>query len=125
MLRRRGVDVPAHPDRFFVDAALAQRRLAPHPAHSFPFRAFYGYHFDAYLIGAYLRDWAKARGVRHLEGTVARVEQAHDGTITAVHADGGPKPPKAAVGRPQLGGWGRKLYRVWRTPPPPGRPWPR
>lgn len=88
VLRRRGVDVHAHPDRFFIDAALAQRRLAPHPAHSFPFRAFYGYHFDAYLIGAYLREWATARGVRHLEGTVARVEQADDGTITAVHADG-------------------------------------
>jgi 2-polyprenyl-6-methoxyphenol hydroxylase-like FAD-dependent oxidoreductase len=89
LMRRRGADVPAHPDAFFIDTALARRRLAPHPAHSFPFRAFYGYHFDAYLIGAFLREWACARGVRHVEGTMARVEQAEDGTIRALHtADG-------------------------------------
>jgi 2-polyprenyl-6-methoxyphenol hydroxylase-like FAD-dependent oxidoreductase len=89
LMRRRGADVPAHPDGFFIDTALARRRLAPHPAHAFPFRAFYGYHFDAYLIGAFLREWACARGVRHLEGTASRIEQAEDGAIRALHLDDG------------------------------------
>ena len=89
VLRRRDADVWAHPDRYFLNAALAQRRLAPLPAHSFPFRVHYGYHFDAYLIGAYLREWATQRGVRHLEGTVARVEQADDGAIRALHTQDG------------------------------------
>jgi len=89
VMRRRGADVYAHPDRFFLDTALAVRRLAPLPAHSFPFRAFYGYHFDAHLIGAFLRDWCKGQGVHHLEGTVARVSQGDDGDLAALHlADG-------------------------------------
>jgi glycine/D-amino acid oxidase-like deaminating enzyme len=89
VMRRRGADVDAHPDRWFLDAVLAERALAPLEPESFPFRAYYGYHFDAYLIGAFLRDWAKARGVTHLEGTVARVEQHADGDLAAVHTDDG------------------------------------
>jgi len=89
IMRRRGADVVAHPDAFFINTALAQQRLAPHPAHQFPFRAFYGYHFDAYLIGAFLREWSTARGVTHLEGTVARIEQTDDGDIRALHTQDG------------------------------------
>ena len=89
VMRRRDADVHAHPDAFFIDTALARRRLAPLPAPHFPFRAFYGYHFDATLIGAFLRDWAVQRGVRHVQGTVARVEQAEGGDIRALHTGDG------------------------------------
>ncbi len=89
MARRRGQDVSAHPDRFFLATRLAQRKLAPLPAHSFPFRSWYGYHFDSTLIGRFLREHSTARGVRYLEGTVARVEQAENGDIQALHTSDG------------------------------------
>jgi len=64
-VRRRGQDVCAHPDRFYVPARLAAKRLAPHAAENFPFTIGYGYHFDAHLVGAFLREHAVRRGVRH------------------------------------------------------------
>jgi glycine/D-amino acid oxidase-like deaminating enzyme len=89
VMRRRGADVEAHPDRFFIDAALARQCLAPLPAESFPFQAQYGYHFDAFLIGAFLRDYAKACSVAHIEGTVSAVERHESGDIRAlVTSDG-------------------------------------
>ncbi len=89
VVRRRGADVDAHPDRFFLATRLAQRKLAPLPAYSFPFRSFYGYHFDAALIGRFLREHSSKRGVLHLEGTVARVEHAENGDILALHTHDG------------------------------------
>jgi len=89
VIRRRGADVIAHPDHFFLASELARRRLAPLPAHSFPFRSYYGYHFDAQLIGQYLREHSSARGVRHIEGTVATVEQHEDGAIRALLTNDG------------------------------------
>lgn len=88
-VRRRGADVEGHPDRFFLATRLAQRKLAPLPAHHFPFRSWYGYHFDATLIGRCLRETMTSRGVRHLEGTVARVEQSGSGDILALHTEDG------------------------------------
>jgi len=89
VMRRRGADVYAHPDRFFINTALAERRLAPLPEYHFPFKAYYGYHFDAVAIGAFLREWSKARGVRHVEGTVARVALDEQGDIAALHLSDG------------------------------------
>ncbi len=84
VIRRRGANVVAHPDHFFLSCELARQRLAPLPAYSFPFRSYYGYHFDAQLIGRYLREHSTARGVRHIEGTVGEVEQHEDGRIRAL-----------------------------------------
>lgn len=84
LMRRRGFAVDAHPDGFFIDAALAQQCLAPLPPENFPFRAYYGYHFDAYLIGAFLRDHATARGVEHIGGTVAHVARNEAGALTTL-----------------------------------------
>jgi 2-polyprenyl-6-methoxyphenol hydroxylase-like FAD-dependent oxidoreductase len=89
LARRRGHDVDGHPDRYFLATRLAQRKLAPLPAHSFPFKSWYGYHFDSALIGRFLREHSSARGVRHLEGTVARVEQTESGDIQALHTRDG------------------------------------
>ena len=49
----------------------------------------YGYHFDAYLVGAYLRDLATSRGVIHREGKVARVGLSADGDIADLQMEGG------------------------------------
>jgi tryptophan 6-halogenase len=79
--RRTGRDVWAHPDRFFIPTALSGRRLGPIPAEGFPFDIGYGYHFDAYLVGAFLRDYAKGLGVTHLQRHVAKVELTDGGDV--------------------------------------------
>lgn len=88
-LRRNGADVPAHPDRFFVPARLAEFGLAPLPAPDFPFEASYGYHFDAVLVGRYLSEVATARGVTHVDARIASVELSENGNVAALVADDG------------------------------------
>ncbi|QHL90786.1 tryptophan 7-halogenase [Sphingomonas changnyeongensis] len=79
--RQQGVDVPAHPDRFFLSALLAAGRKAPHPDESFPFDPGYGYHFDSALIGRVLAEHAGRRlGVRHVARNV-RGAEIEDGRI--------------------------------------------
>ena len=89
VIRRRGADVEGHPDPFFLATELARQKLAPLPARNFPFRSYYGYHFDSQLIGRFLREHCCARGVAYVEGTVARVEQAESGDILALHTEDG------------------------------------
>lgn len=50
----------------------------------------YAYHFDAGLYARYLRRYAEARGVRRIEGKIARVEQhPESGFIEAVVLESG------------------------------------
>lgn len=87
--RRTGRDVWAHPDRYFLPALLASERRGP-IAHSAaaPWTS-YGYHFDAHLVGAFLRDHAKRLGVTHLERKVVHIALTEDGDIGhLVAADG-------------------------------------
>lgn len=87
--RRRGEDVPAHPDDWYLTAWLAANGRAPIAPDHFPFRIGYGYHFDAHKVGAFLRDHALALGVTHLARTVERVEVTGDGVVAALMLDGG------------------------------------
>ncbi|HEU4704524.1 MAG TPA: tryptophan halogenase family protein [Sphingomicrobium sp.] len=88
--RRTGRDVHAHPDRFFLPTALARQRKAPLAPANFPFATSYGYHFDAHLVGAFLREVATRRGVEHIEARIASVELTPEGDVAALlTADGG------------------------------------
>ncbi|MDP8994135.1 MAG: tryptophan 7-halogenase [Pseudomonadota bacterium] len=87
--RRQRHDVWAHPDRFFLPALLAAGRLGPHPGENFPFEIGYGYHFDAFLIGAFLREHAAGRGVRRLERRIVDIGVDETGTVTHLQAEGG------------------------------------
>ncbi len=88
--RRTGRDVHAHPDRFFLSETLGRQRLCPLPSDNFPFAIGYGYHFDAMLVGEFLRRHATGQlNVTHLERTVERVETGDNRTITAVHCTTG------------------------------------
>jgi hypothetical protein len=50
----------------------------------------YGFHFDAGLYAAYLRDYAMARGVERVEGTVGAVDQHPEtGFVTALRLKDG------------------------------------
>jgi tryptophan 6-halogenase len=83
--RRTGRDVWAHPDRFFISAKLAEKGLAPIPADNFPFDIAYGYHFDAVLVGKFLRGHAVDKlGVRHIDGTVNSVKVGEAGEVASL-----------------------------------------
>ena len=87
--RRTGRDVPAHPDPFYVATRIAREGKAPTAPANFPFFVSYGYHFDAHLIGAFLRDFGVARGIEHVEARIASVELRDGGDVGALIADDG------------------------------------
>lgn len=88
--RRTGRDVWAHPDRFFLSSRLAYERLAPVPNENFPFDIAYGYHFDAQLVGAFLREFATGKlGAQHISRTVDSVEVDDGGNVAALLLEGG------------------------------------
>ncbi len=88
-LARRGFSVPAHPDDWFLASVLARRGKSPHASQNFPFAPSYGYHFDAYKLGAFLRDWSAQRGVTHISAKVSQVELAEGGDVAALVCDDG------------------------------------
>jgi tryptophan 6-halogenase len=87
-LARRGFDVPAHPDHFYLATKLADAGLAPHASENFPFAPSYGYHFDAFKLGAYLRDHCAMQGVQHLERKIEQVELTENGDVAALLCEG-------------------------------------
>lgn len=87
--RRQGADVHAHPDRYFLSAHLSEERLGPIPNENFPFVVEYGYHFDAFLVGEYLKEIATSRGVEHISAKVVEVRQGPDGSISGLATDAG------------------------------------
>jgi hypothetical protein len=82
--RVNGVDVHAHPNRFFIAAYLAEQRKAPKPERHFPFDVWYGYHFDAVLLGRYLHRKAMERGVKYLSCHVVSTHLDERGDIRSV-----------------------------------------
>jgi len=82
--RRSGRQVEARPDLFFVPARLAAERRAPVAPPNFPFLTSYGYHFDAFLVGDFLREQAVGRGVERIEATIASVEVDSEGLVAAL-----------------------------------------
>ena len=82
--RVRGVDVHAHPNRFFLSSRLADQGLAPKPNANFPFDIWHGYHFDSVLLGQFLHGKAVARGVRYTQCHVSAVNLGENGDIVSV-----------------------------------------
>src|SRR5205085_2799561 len=87
--RRTGRDVPAHPDRFFVPTRIARDGLAPVAPPNFPFFVSYGYHFDAHLIGAFLRELGTGKGIEHIDARIESVELDGRGDVSALIAGDG------------------------------------
>lgn len=89
VLRRARFDVHAHPDIFLYNSYLAQRRLSPTTPDHFPFDVQYAYHFDAALLGDFLKSWAIARGVTCRDARVKQCERSASGDLAAVVTDKG------------------------------------
>jgi len=83
-LRQRNLDAHALPDTFFVSNYLAKHSRAPLPEPGFEYQADYAFHFDARLIGDFLKKRCLDLGVQHLVDTVTHVKQAESGDILGV-----------------------------------------
>lgn len=87
--RRLGLDTHTKPEDFLLNGVLAQQQKGPITPDSFPFRMEYGYHFDSYLLGAFLRNKAKSRSVSHIEGEVVNVKCHNNGDIASLKLEDG------------------------------------
>lgn len=83
-LRNSKVDVHAHPDAFFVSQFLAKNSRAPIPPAGLDYETDYAYHFDANLIGQFLKKKALELGVEHVIDTVQSVQRTEQGDISGV-----------------------------------------
>lgn len=84
--RRQGLPVAAHPDDWFLNTALVAEGK-DHTAADVDVQ--YGYHFDAYKVGAYLARVAESLGVEHITGRVVSVDRTTDGDLRAVRLEDG------------------------------------
>src|SRR5258706_8332352 len=82
--RINGADVHAHPNRFFIASHLAEGHMAPKPSRTFPFDVWYGYHFDAVLLGQFLHKKAVERAVVYKSCHVSAVSLNERGEIASV-----------------------------------------
>jgi hypothetical protein len=87
--RVNGADVYAHPNRFFIASLLAEKQLAPKPERHFPFDVWYGYHFDAVLVGQFLHKKAVQRGVKYKTCHVVDAQLNEKGEIASVRTKEG------------------------------------
>ena len=86
-LRNQNIKVHAHPDAFFISQFLAKSHRAPLADKASGYESDYAYHFDASLIGEFLKDKATALGVKHLVDTVTSVKQTEGGDIDYVETN--------------------------------------
>ena len=86
-LRRNGHDIPAHPDDYFLTTALARQQRSPIPKHKPNTENLYGYHFDAALMGEFLKGKATQRGVTLIQDTITEVIINQDGDISHVETE--------------------------------------
>ncbi len=82
--RANGADLHAHPNRFFIASRLAGKNLAPKPNRNFPFDVWYGYHFDAVLVGEFLHKKAVERGVKYRSCHVTHANLNERGEIASI-----------------------------------------
>ena len=82
--RANGADLHAHPNRFFIASRLAEKNMAPKPNRNFPFDVWYGYHFDAVLVGEFLHKKAVARGVKYQSCHVTHANLNERGEIASI-----------------------------------------
>ena len=84
LARRNGHDVEGHPDSFFLNSYMAEQKLSPFAGENFPFTVLYGYHFDSGLLGQYLAEIARQRGVQHVQTKIVDTKVSADGLIESV-----------------------------------------
>ena len=89
LTRRLGLAVHTQPDDFLLNGVLARQGKTPVAPANFPFRMEYGYHFNAGLLGDFLRELAVSRGVTHAEHKIIDVTRDAHGAIASLRTDTG------------------------------------
>ncbi len=89
LTRRLGLDVNTRPEDFFINGVLAGQGKGPLTPEHFPFRMEYGYHFDAGLLGEFLADVARERGVDYRRENIVQVLRHDSGDIRALKTAAG------------------------------------
>ncbi len=91
-LKKANRNMPSYED-WSVPTVMARHGRFMPPANGAPSAAnafSYGFHFDAGLYAAYLRDYSLQRGVQRVEATITEVEQHPEtGFITALKLNDG------------------------------------
>lgn len=82
--RRAGININAHPDDYFVTSELIAQSRSPISNTGSNNKLDYGYHFDAELLGHFLKGEGIARGVKHIIDKVTKIEKSSEGDILAV-----------------------------------------
>ena len=85
--RRDGYDIAVHPDHYFLTSALARQQRSPIPMNKSVADNIYGYHFDAALMGEFLKGKATQRGVTLVQDTITNVAVNSDGAISDVDTE--------------------------------------
>ena len=88
--RRLGLDTNTTPGDFFMNSILVAQGKLPHAPKHFPFRIEYGYHFDSYLMGAFLAEHGKQLGVKHIQDKIENVVLGECGNIEALKLNQNP-----------------------------------
>lgn len=86
-LRRFGYAAPVNASDFFLSAELARNGQAPHTRQPSGLSHDYSYHFDAGLLGSFLKERARSMGVKHVVDTVCEVLQHPNGDINALQTE--------------------------------------
>jgi tryptophan 6-halogenase len=82
--RINGADVYAHPNRYFLASHLAANDMAPKASRNFPFDVWYGYHFDAVLVGQFLHKKALEFGIKYEARHVTQASLNERGEIASI-----------------------------------------
>ncbi|QEY14901.1 tryptophan 7-halogenase [Cellvibrio sp. KY-GH-1] len=88
-LRRAGKRVHAHPNLFSYASYLAANSLCPITPYAFPFEVQYGYHFNAAMLGSFLKEKAIERGVVWKSAHVENIALNAEGDIAHLAFEGG------------------------------------
>lgn len=83
-LRRDGLDVPAHPDDYWLQSYLAKNFKGPIASQPLRDEMDYGYHFDSALVGDFLKKRLLKKGLNYLVDTVHDVTLNNSGDISSV-----------------------------------------
>lgn len=84
-LRRRGNQADTNPANYFVSAEMVNQKFYPNKITNKEVDIDYGYHFDSVLLGRFLRDIAKSRGITHIVDDVTDVRLSTTGEISTVN----------------------------------------
>lgn len=82
--RHAGSRINVNPQNYFITSRLAEAGKAPFHVKDNMLNSEYGYHFDAALMGQFLRKKAIQRGVTHVDDVMLEAQTSANGNISRI-----------------------------------------